>query len=79
MPDYFDPFGEYDHIKALPMAEAIARAKEIELQVLALHAEIRREIQMQESTVDSRKAGRAKISILEDEMKFLLIRSALAS
>ena len=79
MSDYYDPFGEYDHIKALPMAEAIARAKEIEKQVVALHAEIHREIQMQESTVDSRKAGRAKISILQDEMKFLLIRSALAS
>jgi hypothetical protein len=79
MPDYLDPFGNYDHIKSLPMAEAVARAKEMQQQILALHEEVSKEIRMHVSTVKSRETIRAKIAVLQEEMKFLLVRSALAT
>lgn len=79
MPDYLDPFGNYDHIKPLPMAEAVAQAKEMQQQILALHEEVSKEIRMHVSTVKSREAIRAKIAVLQEEMKFLLVRSALAT
>ena len=77
MPSRYDVYGEWEHIPVLPFEDAVLRARELNNQISALYAETHREIKDSVSTVESRKKSIDQATLLEQEMKMTLLKSAL--